>query len=428
MARALRSSVARPARRDERGTLTGIFDVNLDLSEQKRAEGELRAMNTRLEERTAELEAIFASMPDAVYVGNENGITRCNQVALDNLGGRDIQELQDQIPVLNEKLQNRYADTGERIRPEDEAFARALRGQPWTYEVISRNLTTGLDIVQRCAANPILRDGQIIGAVAINTDITAQKRTEQALREAVRELSRRETELAEMAEGLRQAHDELERRVQDRTAQLEAEITRRQEITQQLRALSRRLVQVQEDERRSLSRDLHDTSAQAMSALKIGLVMLKREADCIGTMYSHIDELSQIADTVAEDLHRLSINLRPSTLDRHGLVPALKELIRSVGERTGIDIGLLVLGMDERLPGDKETALYRIVQEGCTNIARYAKAAHASVSVQREGDTLRLVVEDDGEGFDVAEALNRGRLGLVGMPRKGGDVGRRVYD
>ena len=150
------------AQRDEHGTVTAVFELDLDLTEQKRAENEMREVVARLEDRTAELEAIFASLPDAIYVGNENGITHCNQMALDNLGCHSIEDLQAKTPTLNEKLLNRYADTGERIPPEDEAFARALRGQASVNEVISRNLATGQDIIQRSAANPILRNGQVI--------------------------------------------------------------------------------------------------------------------------------------------------------------------------------------------------------------------------------------------------------------------------
>jgi signal transduction histidine kinase len=118
---------------------------------------------------------------------------------------------------------------------------------------------------------------------------------------------------------------------------------------------------------------------------------------------------------VVEDLHRLSVNLRPSTLDRYGLESALEQLIESMRKQTGIEVAFCAQGMEARLPDDVETALYRIAQEATTNIARYAKATRVSVTLARETSTVLLMVEDNGVGFDVAEALSRGRLGLLGM-------------
>lgn len=210
--------------------------------------------------------------------------------------------------------------------------------------------------------------------------------------------------------------------LRETAARLQAEAVLRQaaheELTvnrRELQALARRLVLVQEEQSRALSREIHDTSAQALSALKLGLLRLKRKADAPDVVRQAADDLSRIADTVVEDLHRLSVNLRPSSLDRYGLEAALEQLIDSMRKQTGIDVAFNAEGMEERLPEDVETALYRIAQEATTNIARYAQASRATVSLLREPSTIMLTVEDNGVGFDVAEALSRGRLGLLGM-------------
>ena len=147
-----------------------------------RLTGEVRQLNAELEQRvqarTAELEAIFASLPDAVVVGNENGITRCNRIALNSFGIERIEDLPGNLGSLRTKVQARYADSGEPIPAENLAFARALGGQAHTQEVIVRNPMTGEDVIQRVAANPIRLNGQVIGAVEINSDITAQKRAQ----------------------------------------------------------------------------------------------------------------------------------------------------------------------------------------------------------------------------------------------------------
>jgi PAS domain S-box-containing protein len=203
--------------------------------------------------------------------------------------------------------------------------------------------------------------------------------------------------------------------VQRRTTEPVAQELTLETQREQLRALSRRLVQVQEDERRALSRDLHDTSGQAMTVLNLGLAMLKHEAGNTEQTNARIDDLRHVVETVAEDLHRLSMNLRPSSLDRYGLVPALDQFLSSLRKQTGMEVRFEVEGMEDRLPDDVETALYRIVQEAGANTARYAGATNAAVLLRREGDILYLTVEDNGRGLDVTEALGRGRLGLLGM-------------
>ena len=155
----------------------------------------------------------------------------------------------------------------------------------------------------------------------------------------------------------------------------------------QMQGLSRRLVEVQEQERRALSRDLHDTSGQNITALKLGLGALKRADGCSESVRAGVDELIQLADTVAEDLHRLAVNLRPSSLDRYGLVPALEQLLTEFRKQTGLDVHLAAPGMEERserLPGNVETALYRIAQESLTNVARYAQAQNVCVLIQAQ--------------------------------------------
>lgn len=224
------------------------------------------------------------------------------------------------------------------------------------------------------------------------------------LSDANRSLSEREAMLSETAARL-QAEAVLRQAAHEELA-----VNRRE-----LQALARRLVLVQEEQSRALSREIHDTSAQALSALKLGLLRVKRKADAPEVVRQTVEELTRIADTVVEDLHRLSVNLRPASLDRYGLEAALEQLIESMRRQTGVAVTFTAEGMTGRLPDDVETALYRIAQEATTNIARYAQATRASVTLVREPSAVALVVEDDGVGFDVAEALSRGRLGLLGM-------------
>jgi PAS domain S-box-containing protein len=160
--------------RDEHGSIVAAVSTFHDITEQTRLMHELA-------ERAAEMDAVFASMPDAVYVGNESGITRANQVALTMLGFKSIDELQQQISTLAERIAVRSATTGEIVPPEELAFNRALAGQSCVTEVVARNLESGQDVILRSAAAPIRQNGKVVGAVAINTDITEQKRAEKSV-------------------------------------------------------------------------------------------------------------------------------------------------------------------------------------------------------------------------------------------------------
>lgn len=130
------------------------------------------------ERRLAVLTAVIDSIPDAVYIGNESRITMCNQPALSMLGFESLDELNQDVGFLAEQLQNRDAITGERLSVEQEAFSTALRGQPRANEVIVRHRRTGEDRILRSAAAPIRHNGQILGAVAVNSDITERRREE----------------------------------------------------------------------------------------------------------------------------------------------------------------------------------------------------------------------------------------------------------
>jgi signal transduction histidine kinase len=227
-----------------------------------------------------------------------------------------------------------------------------------------------------------------------------------------------------------------EQRVQEQTAQLlEANALLQQQVREtrrhaeraevwahtaedrgrQLQMLSRRLVQLQEEERRSLSRELHDDTGQLLTALKLGLSVLEREAGDEAAVRSRISGLKQTADAIADSLHQLAVSLRPFSLDRYGLAPALEGLLADFARRTGLEVEFTPDLGTGRLGSDTETALYRIVQETLTNVLRHAQASHVVVRVGRQNGVVRLQVEDDGRGFDVAEALARGRLGLLGM-------------
>lgn len=171
------------------------------------------------------------------------------------------------------------------------------------------------------------------------------------------------------------------------------------ENREQLRELAKRLVKVQEEERRNLSRELHDDAGQELTALKIMLNLISQDLfKGNHEIQSRLAESINLTDTIMEKIRALAQNLRPPALDTVGLVPALEELCNDFSRRT--DITLKFQGVQAlHMPESYQICLYRILQESLTNIAKHAKARQVSVQLINDGNVLYLSVEDDGIGF-----------------------------
>lgn len=171
----------------------------------------------------------------------------------------------------------------------------------------------------------------------------------------------------------------------------------------------------QEDERKRIARELHDSTSQSLTSLLVGLQNLKSAADG-RELECRIEELRQVISNTLDEVRTISWRLRPALLDDLGLIKALERYIADYEGRYGVTIDFMVTHVDERLPVAVETAVYRIVQEALTNIARYAQAHSASVILDRRGDRLRVIVEDDGVGFEPDAVRAGGKsLGLQGI-------------
>ena len=172
----------------------------------------------------------------------------------------------------------------------------------------------------------------------------------------------------------------------------------------------RRVVDAQEHERRRIARELHDETGQALTSVLLGLRLIEEVSPDVGTAVS---ELRETITAAIQELRALAVELRPKALDDFGLGAAIERLADTYSRRTGIAIDVHVASLGDRLPEDVETALYRIVQESLTNVAKHAGAATASVTVHRRPRAVTAVVEDDGGGFDPA-AITTG-LGLTSI-------------
>ena len=184
---------------------------------------------------------------------------------------------------------------------------------------------------------------------------------------------------------------------------------------ERLQTLSRQLVEVQENERGCIARELHDEAGQVLTSLMVGLRLLERDAQNPQATVSGIVKLKSMVDNVLDDLHRLAMRLRPASLDYLGLEATLRQHLETIADRNQITVQIETVGLEVRLPKDMEVALYRIVQEALANVIRHAQATRVDVLLEKRADKLIVIVEDNGIGFNEELALNSGRLGLLGM-------------
>jgi signal transduction histidine kinase len=185
----------------------------------------------------------------------------------------------------------------------------------------------------------------------------------------------------------------------------------------------RRVVGAQELERRRLARELHDETGQALTSILLALRSIE-EAPSDEEMRSAVREVRDLVRSTLQDVRQLAVELRPKALDDFGLVAALERLTESFVEQTGIAVEFQTALPEGRLPAEAETALYRIVQESLTNIVKHARASRVSVVLTRKDDSVSVIVEDDGVGFEPGRA-REGGLGLVGMRERVGLLGGR---
>jgi two-component system, NarL family, sensor kinase len=184
---------------------------------------------------------------------------------------------------------------------------------------------------------------------------------------------------------LSHAYSELETLTAERTAEL-------QKVTQ-------RLLKVQDDERRKLARDLHDSTGQTLAALKISVALLQESCKEAPAALAIVSDVVQLADQAIEEIRTMSYLLHPPLLDEVGFACAAEWYIEGFAKRSGINVRADIGNSRERLPQSVEIALFRVLQESLTNIHRHSGASDASVHFQHEVDAVVLEVRDFGRGI-----------------------------
>ena len=190
-------------------------------------------------------------------------------------------------------------------------------------------------------------------------------------------------------------------------------------LQDQLRRLSRQILTTQEEERKIISRDLHDVIGQTLTGITIRLATLKKEAELnIAGLGNNIASTQLLVERSVNLVHQFARELRPAVLDDLGLIPALHSFMKSFTARTGVRASLIASPGVEQLDFARRTVLFRVAQEALTNVDRHAQASSVQVKIQKLPSGISMVILDDGRSFDVKRILKaRGsvRLGLLGM-------------
>lgn len=283
-------------------------------------------------------------------------------------------------------------------------------------------------------AVPLLRGGRLVAALMVNqasprvwTAIEVSLVQETAARtwgEIAR--ARSESALRDSEEQLRAAHAELETRVRQRTAELarsnaalEGELRERRAAEARIQSLFKQLVTAQEEERRRIARDIHDQLGQQMTALRLQLeALLSRSTEGQPAMAGGVGKAQQLAHELDQSIDFLTWELTPTLLDQLGLVNALGHLVNTWSHRFQITADYKAPDLpDLPLPSEVQTNLYRLAQEALHNVYKHADARQVNVVLEQRDGQARLIIEDDGRGFDPAALAGEanGGLGLVSM-------------
>jgi PAS domain S-box-containing protein len=373
--------------KDATGRIVGASKVARDISERKHAE-----------EATNLLAAIVDSSDDAIISKSLDGVITSWNKSAEQLLGYSVSEAVGQHIFL--------IIPDDRRDEEITILDKLKRGERVNHFETVRRRKDGTMIDLSLTISPV-KDGtgKVIGASKVARDITESKRIERALRES--------------EERLRKLSDDLEGKVQVRTRQLQRRNAEVLDQAGQLRELSGRLLKTQDDERRHIARELHDSAGQLISALGMNLAGINQHAGDNPTLAKGLDDTQNLLQQLNKEIRTTSYLLHPPLLDDNGLRHAIEWYMEGLSERSDLKIDLDVSENFGRLPENLELAIFRIVQEALTNIHRHSGSKTGTIRLSRDNGRVLLEIQDHGRGISVeklaAIKAQRTGVGIAGM-------------
>lgn len=284
------------------------------------------------------------------------------------------------------------------------------------------------DLLPACAVakqEALIREAAVFFTAA-NTPIEAAhpmaREAASHMEKVIKALSQRTVELAASNE---QCLREVEQRKTAESAYIRREahytelLQQSDQLQMQLRQLSRQVLTAQEEERKRISRELHDVIAQSLTGINMRLATLKRDAGANSkSMERNIIGSQRVLEESVNIIHRFARDLRPSVLDDLGLVPALESFLKTFTEHTKVKATLFHNKRVDQLDASYRTVLFRVAQEALNNVARHAKASLVEITLVTTPDSISMKIHDNGKSFPVDQVLkaqNGQRLGLLGM-------------
>jgi PAS domain S-box-containing protein len=345
------------------------------------------------------LAAIVDSSEDAIISKTLQGVITSWNTGAERLFGYTAKEAVGKHISMIIPLDRRDEETG--------ILARLSRGEKIDHFDTIRVRKDGTALEISLSISPV-RDstGKIIGASKIARDVTGRKRIER--------------ELQESEQRFRTLADALDTQVQFRTQELRRRNTEILQQSEQLRDLSGRLMHAQDEERRRIARDLHDSVGQNLAALGMTLAGLENDTKRDPARLSKsIKDAQDLILGLTQEIRTTSYLLHPPTLDESGLSSAIRWYLDGLAERSDLSIELTVPGDLERLAPEVELAIFRLVQECLTNIHRHSGSKTAVIRIVREPDKIYVEVQDHGKGISqerLAEVQSKGvGVGISGM-------------
>ncbi len=372
--------------KDDAGRIVGASKVARDITERQEIE---RALTERA--RLLDLSS------DAILVRDgADRVTYWNRSAC-HLYGYSREEAMGR--VTHELFRTEF------LEPLEHISEQLRRDGRWTGELIHRRKDgTKVVVASRWTLDMDGR-GNRNCVLETNSDITQQKQSDKALRES--------------EERLRTLSHSLEIQVSQRTEELEHRNAEVLQQSEQLRELSNRLLKMQDDERRHIARELHDSAGQLIASLSMNLAGINRHAKQNPSLAEALEDTQNLVLQLNKEIRTTSYLLHPPLLDETGLSQAINWYIQGLMERSGLEIELDIPDDFGRLPQDLELAVFRIVQEALTNIHRHSGSKTATIRLSRGGDSVLLEIQDHGQGIS-AEKLaaikaQRSGVGIAGM-------------